>query len=438
VLAGGASTAVTVSVNSIANALSAGSFDDTISFSNETNNNGNTTRNAGLTVNPIPVAVTLGNLNQTYNGGPRPVTVTTNPTPKAYSVTYEGQTTEPVNAGNYAVVATVTEPNHQGSTSGTLVVAKATQAITFGALTDVQLTTGSLALDTTSSSGLPVSYTSSNSAVATVSGNTVTLLSPGTTTLTASQEGDTNYEAAATVPQVLTVIGPVDGFTISGISSPQVVGTPVTGMTLTALDAAGQTATSYTGTVTFGGTGGFAGTSASFTDGILTGASATPTAAGSDLTLTVDDGAGHVGSVTITTILSAYAAWAGVEDFEVDANGDGVKDGLAWLLGADNPAQNAASRLPTILENGGTLTLSFRCMNAARRAGATLHLEHSAALGLSGPWSSILVPDASGDSGGINFVVTPDGDFNQVSATVPAGEADAGRLFARLRAQAAP
>ena len=47
----GASTTVTVSINSSANSLTPGSYSDTASFTNTTNGNGNTTRSVSLTVN---------------------------------------------------------------------------------------------------------------------------------------------------------------------------------------------------------------------------------------------------------------------------------------------------------------------------------------------------------------------------------------------------
>jgi autotransporter-associated beta strand protein len=204
-LAAGASTTVTVSINSTANTLNKANYSDIVSFSNTTNSNGNTTRGVALTVNAIPVTVTLGNLNQTYNGSPKPVTVTTNPTPVTYSVTYAGSPTVPTNANTYAVVATVTQANYSGSASGSLVIAKASQTITFDALASVNDEAASFALGATASSGLTVSYASSNTSVATVSGNMVALVGAGNTTITASQAGGTNYNAATDVPQTLTV-----------------------------------------------------------------------------------------------------------------------------------------------------------------------------------------------------------------------------------------
>jgi hypothetical protein len=86
-----------------------------------------------------------------------------------------------------------------------LTVGKANQTITFNALPIKVVTDIPFALSSTTSSGLPVTYTSSNPAVATISGTTVTIVAVGTTDITASQGGDDNYEAASDVVQVLTV-----------------------------------------------------------------------------------------------------------------------------------------------------------------------------------------------------------------------------------------
>jgi len=56
---------------------------------------------------------------------------------------------------------------------------------------------------------------------------------------------------------------------------------------------------------------------------------------------------------------TGYAAWAtGGEPFGGDANGDSVKDGIAFLLGAATPGEDASGRLPTVTEAGGRLDIS--------------------------------------------------------------------------------
>lgn len=88
----------------------------------------------------------------------------------------------------------------------TLIVTKANQTITFAALPDK--TFGDAAFNLTATgggSGNAVTYASSNKTVATVSGNTITIVGAGTTNITASQAGNANYTDAADVQQVLTV-----------------------------------------------------------------------------------------------------------------------------------------------------------------------------------------------------------------------------------------
>jgi hypothetical protein len=84
--------------------------------------------------------------------------------------------------------------------SNLLTITIAMQEITWGQsllvgcndTTHVQLTA-------TASSGLPVTYSVSDPSIATVSGSVLTLLRPGTTIVTATQVGDSNYDAATAV-----------------------------------------------------------------------------------------------------------------------------------------------------------------------------------------------------------------------------------------------
>jgi hypothetical protein len=229
--------------------------------------------------------------------------------------------------------------------------------------------------------------------------------------------------------------GPVASFAISPIASPQTVGTPVTGLTITAKDAAGQTATSFTGTVTFGGSGGFTGTSASFTAGVLSGASVTPPTAGSNLTFTVRRRSPATPAAPPSPPSRHATTKPGrpAPPFDGDSNNDGVANGMAWLLGAGTPQAAAGGLLPTATRDGTALVFSFRCLKSSARGGTALHLQHSGDLGLAGPWTSTAVPETNDTLNGVSFVVTPDGDFNHVVATIPGGDPLAA-LFARLLA----
>ncbi|MDR1455268.1 MAG: hypothetical protein LBJ01_06425 [Tannerella sp.] len=82
---------------------------------------------------------------------------------------------------------------------------KSEQAITFDVLAPRNLSERFFELNATASSGLPVSYASSESSVAAISGRTVTLLKKGTTNITASQAGNGAYFEAAQITRLLTV-----------------------------------------------------------------------------------------------------------------------------------------------------------------------------------------------------------------------------------------
>jgi peptidoglycan/xylan/chitin deacetylase (PgdA/CDA1 family) len=80
---------------------------------------------ANFTITPANATVNLSNLNYQYDGTQKSVTVTTSPAGLPVSVTYNGSTTAPKKAGNYAVAATVSG-NYAGTASDTLVISKAT------------------------------------------------------------------------------------------------------------------------------------------------------------------------------------------------------------------------------------------------------------------------------------------------------------------------
>jgi len=86
-----------------------------------------------------------------------------------------------------------------------LVVSKRAQEITFASLEPKTTEDDPFTLSATASSGLAVNYVSSNPSVASISGNTVTIVGDGTTTITASQDGNDEYVAATPVSRELQV-----------------------------------------------------------------------------------------------------------------------------------------------------------------------------------------------------------------------------------------
>ncbi len=154
--------------------------------------------------------VTLGDLEQTYDGEPKPVTVTTDPPDLVVVVTYDGGEMPPTDAGDYAVIATVDDPDWSGSASGTLIISPAPQSIDFADIDDRSVDDPlEFALVATADSGLPVTY-EVLSGPASVDGEILELNGEiGTVTIEATQAGDDNWLVADPVQQSFEVIAGV-------------------------------------------------------------------------------------------------------------------------------------------------------------------------------------------------------------------------------------
>jgi hypothetical protein len=135
------------------------------------------------------VTLTPGSLAQTFDGTAKNVTATTTPAGKTVTFTYDGSATAPINAGSYAVVATINDVNFQGSATGTLIIAKATATVTLGSLTQTFTGTARNATATTVPAGKTVTFTYNGSATAPIQVGTYTVV--GTIS-------DPNYAGSAT------------------------------------------------------------------------------------------------------------------------------------------------------------------------------------------------------------------------------------------------
>jgi len=177
--------------------------------------------NQTITFNPLP--------DKTYGDADFTITATaTSGLPVSFSssntavATVTGNTVHIAGAGTTTITAS--QPGNENYKPATdvqqnLIVNKANQTITFNPLPDKTYGDADFTITATATSGLPVSFSSSNTAVATVTGNTVHIAGAGTTTITASQPGNENYKPATDVQQNLIVNKALQVITIT--RSPQ-------------------------------------------------------------------------------------------------------------------------------------------------------------------------------------------------------------------------
>jgi hypothetical protein len=82
---------------------------------------------------------------------------------------------------------------------------KENQTISFNNLAPHNLSEGSFILKATASSGLPVTFISSDTTIATIRDSILTLIKPGTVIISAVQPGNAQYYQAAQVTRSLTI-----------------------------------------------------------------------------------------------------------------------------------------------------------------------------------------------------------------------------------------
>jgi hypothetical protein len=80
-----------------------------------------------LTAGKPLAEIILGNMLQLYDGNPKNITATTNPSGLTVKITYDGTENLPVYPGTYQVGATIDDPGFQGSQTGTLSIYEVAQ-----------------------------------------------------------------------------------------------------------------------------------------------------------------------------------------------------------------------------------------------------------------------------------------------------------------------
>jgi hypothetical protein len=188
-----------------------------------------------LTVGKATAPITLGDLAQTYSGAPLSATATTVPAGLTVSFTYNGSETPPTAPGSYAVVATINEPNYQGSATATLVISRGTVTVTLGHLTQTYTGSPLSATATTVPGGLTVTFTYNGSGIAPTAAGTYTVV---------ATVSSTDYAGSATGTMTIEPLTP--SVRLSSSNNPAVAETGVM-FTASVSSAVGRP----TGTVSF-------------------------------------------------------------------------------------------------------------------------------------------------------------------------------------------
>ncbi|TWF39865.1 gliding motility-associated-like protein [Chitinophaga polysaccharea] len=123
------------------------------------------------------------------------------------SLSYAGSSQSAIDAGSYVITpAGLSSNNYNISfTNGQLVITRASQQITFNSPGDKNQGDPDFTLTASSSSGLPVTFSSDAANVISVTGNTAKVGAAGVAHITATQPGNNNYEPATAVVQTINV-----------------------------------------------------------------------------------------------------------------------------------------------------------------------------------------------------------------------------------------
>ncbi len=182
-----------------------------------------------LTINGVEQTITFGELpTKTFGDTPFELSASANSDlaitfsssdPTVASIEVNMATI--LKAGSVTITANQTGNDNYSSATATqtLTINKAAQNITFGALPEKTFGEASFAFSATASSSLGVTFASSDAAVASIEGATVSLLKAGTVTITASQAGNDNYLAADPVTQQLVINKAAQSITFEALPS---------------------------------------------------------------------------------------------------------------------------------------------------------------------------------------------------------------------------
>ena len=152
--------------------------------------------------------VVLGNLSAVYDTLPHAATWScTNAAVTNVVIYYDGsartQTNPPTQSGTYPVWALIAQPDYVGGGVGEMQIAKATQTVSFVDCPATAITTNTVTLNATATSGLTPEF-AVGFGPGVLNSNVLTFTNSGAVQVIASQAGNSNYLAASTA-RIITV-----------------------------------------------------------------------------------------------------------------------------------------------------------------------------------------------------------------------------------------
>lgn len=204
-----------------------------------------------VTISPKPIDFSVVVPDKSYDGtaaGPPSFSfVSIDPLPASrngYTFSYSGSgstvygpsAVPPTAAGSYTLNVTTADANFSGAASDDFTIAPLAQTISFAALPDRSYRDAPFAIIASTNAGLPVSFVASGQC--SLSGATLTILAAGTCTVTASQAGDSNRQAAADVVRTFTIAKAVQTIVFNALPAARALSNPA--LTLSATASSGM------------------------------------------------------------------------------------------------------------------------------------------------------------------------------------------------------
>ncbi len=192
------------------------------------NNYSFTYANGTLTITKATLTATADNKSRMYGSINPTFTITysgfkNNETATVIDTTPTATTTASLSSiiGTYEIKVTGGVDNNYGFTyvNGVLTIVGSEQTITFATPATVVETIGTFTLNASSSSGLPVTFSTTSTGKISITGNIVTVTSPGSVTIIANQVGSNLYQAAAPVSKTICILPKKPTITATGLDS---------------------------------------------------------------------------------------------------------------------------------------------------------------------------------------------------------------------------